>query len=504
MKLVQTLFSLSIMAAAVSCGNAMANDDNAGEEGSYANKPAYTMVDFRNDMSRASDDFFGGSRTLLKFRTMYHNKRTTYRDPDTEQLGLGIEANFQSGWINDAFGFDLSAYTGQKLDLFGIDQNGSSGGMFIREYEKGKGNTYKNYGKIGQAYLKAKWRNPGIEGHGNFKVGRLMVYKGFMGGSNSRLTPLTWEGAVADYNLHGTEFYGAYATGISPKNSSGFDDFTGTYGDVSKVKYVYTYGVKRQPVKGFGFEAAVGEGQNYSRQWMGRANYTFDIVNGYEGYLDAQYYQIKSLDQQKTNDWKSTTHGDWNAYNRPFDLDKKAELMNLNVMLSKGDLSGWVAWQYTKAPRHDRYDNYGDGQFTNKMASNDYSTNYSWIGVPNYVGMFNYDGMKSHQLGVRYHLDRLGYPGWYTSFVHTYGSEANRLAYDRVNKKSVSFDGHAQENMLEVKYKFQSRALKGLDAKVVLINYKSNFQKFGSASKRQNHDDTNEIRFQMNYYFNVF
>ena len=466
MKSVNSLFSMTALALAVSCTGATASDDTPSEKKAFASKPAYTMVDFRSDMKRTANDFFNGGRTWLKFRTMYHNKQIKNSTSDTKQLGLGIEANFQSGWLNDTVGLDLSAYTGQRLDGFGIEQQGTGSGMFIREGSRGIYN-YKGYGKIGQAFVKVKWENPGIDGSGNLRIGRQLLYKGLMGSSNSRLTPLTWNAAVADYNVYGTEIYGAYANGISQKNSSNFEAFSGSYGGNSKIKYIYTYGIKRQPVKGLGFEAALGEGQGYLRQWMGRLNYTFDINRGIEVYADAQYYQSKTLDEENIPNgrYKKTTHKDWDFNNRPFDLDAKAELINLNFMLSKGDLSGWVSWQHTKAPLTNNSKNrsgknflYGNGQYSNSLASNGYSANNAWIGIPNYVGMFTYDGMRSYQLGARYHWDKLGFPGWYTSLVHTYGSGANRLVKE--NGVLKPFDGHEQENMLEIKYRFQSHTLK--------------------------------------------
>lgn len=465
---------------------------------------AYTATDFRNGLEQGMDDFFGDSSVDIKVRSMYHNKDYRETFSDTEQHGIGVEVNFESGWINDWIGFDMSSYSAFAVDGDGnYKESGSSSGMFLREED----GDFKGYNKIGQAYLKARFALEDVDTFGQFRIGRQKIYKGLMSTSTSRLTPLTWEAAQMEVNVAGTEFYGVYATGISQRNNNSSDGFTGYWvGDSfvdeewekNEIDHVFTYGVRRQPSKGIGYEFAVGEGQSYSRTYMARVNNTFDIVGGYEVFVDAQYYQAQSLDEENVCDpdyptcnYPTTENADWNQYNRPFDLDAKAEKTNINLMLSKGDWSGWLSTQYVSAPlttaAYHNGEN-GNGQYDGSMANNDYNTDYSWIGVPNYIGMFDYDGERSYQIGTRYHWDKQGLRGFYSSFSYTTGSGANRLD-TYTGEKS---EGKEWERTFEFKYKFQSEALKGLNARLVQSTYRSNFN-----------PDAEDVRFILDYYISV-
>ncbi|CAM3535753.1 OprD family outer membrane porin [Parendozoicomonas haliclonae] len=387
----------------------------------------------------ASKPFFEGSSIDLKLRNFYIDKdyknktytgskstdcveKTAAGDTpiqcpkDKEAWAQGFMLNMDSGYFGDLIGATISLYGVAKL-VGKEDKYGS--GALKEKKPKIKGNKWEakqeSYGKIGQAYLKAKFGNEDI--NGNIKAGAMMFDTPLLNESDSRTTPSSHEGIYADVNYDDVTAYGVFSNRYSTKTNNKYLKYKNKLGDGFNVGIM---GAKYDADNGLTLEASAGKARNYMTQYYANAAYTLKLAEETSVLLDSYYYQGKDDDEKK------------------YGSRYKSKLWNLVTELSVSHLSAALSYQ---AVIGDEYNYSWSGEGITGLQT--------WNSVMHFD--FNRQNEKSWMGKVSYSFDGLGLPGLSVSALYVNGEFRD------------SGKNHKEwERDTQVRYAFQEAALKGL------------------------------------------
>lgn len=421
------------------------------------------------------DQLINDSTMNIKLRNAFFDQERKHipliadKTVDWHQWAQGVEANLESGYLYDMFGFDASFYGAMKLDS--SVTNGYSALVndeLLRHTSNGKDTGYV---KMGQAYLKAKAGNEDMNAYG--KLGYMMLDTNLLASSTSRMTPSSYKGYYADANFYGLKVYGAYASEMSERTSQDYERFTNYAGE--KIDYVATYGAAYEMDRMY-VKAEQGLSNKYMKQDFLNAGYTFDINDSMSLLIDARYLKAK----------KDGKLWDGSPQNESFTKD--AKLTNLNTALMVNKLTLSLSYTEVSAKAGEMYDY--------KMASNEYGDGAGTFWTSRQISDFNYGGEKVSQLGGKYDFADMGMDmdmeGFYTAATYTHGKLSGKYAAAFGYKKEEELD-------VELGYAFQHEALKGLSVKV-----ENGYHKMYPRDSSVKTTTTNEFRAYVDYTVNVF
>ena len=211
------------------------------------------------------DQFIDDSTLDIKLRNAYFDENNTARNngegTDWHDWAQGVEVNYTSGYAFGMIGFDASLYGSMKLDSSN-EQTGIQGGsdQLLRRGSNGDSN---GFGKLGQAYLKAKFGDDDLNVEA--KAGYMKHDTILVASSGSRLVPSSFRGYGFDSNIYGLGLYGAYADQISHRTSQSYDDFQGkddANGNAVTVDSIYSIGATYN-LAGVDLNAEYARGEDY-------------------------------------------------------------------------------------------------------------------------------------------------------------------------------------------------------------------------------------------------
>ena len=411
--------------------------------------------------------------------------------------GQGFELNFESAWFGNtsaAVGLDASLYGGLKL----VGKDSQYGTTVLKEdrpvFNERKGvylSEQKNYGKLGQAYLKA--RTSFDELHLSGKAGWIPIEKPLLQ-THYRLTPTRFQGAIAEANLGDLDLYGAWANKVSIHNHNKMSELTslkpvkgGKGHELVPIDYMYTLGSSFNHDSGLGSELAYAESESYLKLYYANLNYTFQLNNQASLMVEGQYYKGK----ENGNKWTSggTTYGNF---------DKDANLYNLNAKLTVDSLSLLASYSKVNAKKSGAL-----GEFDYHLAydaGHDYDTlDYA---TSRQISDFNHNGESVWQAGAEYAFDQHGLPGLSMGYTYTAGSNIEATDMPKYTGKYKE-----NEHNVQLKYAFPQKELKGLN--VTLMYARHNGDKELSEMKNQDkigyhYESKTDLRVYVDYALAVF
>ncbi|WP_330926865.1 OprD family outer membrane porin [Candidatus Sororendozoicomonas aggregata] len=406
--------------------------------------------------SAAQANFLEDSSFDIKLRNVVFDYDGVSDDSDFRQWAQGIEANFKSGYIGDVIGFDASYYGALKLDHAGDN---------VYDDLLGGSQGDKSYGKIGQAYLKAKLGDDTLNFYG--QAGLMGLDAGLMASSGSRATPSSFRGFYGEVNIHDVKVFSSYVDQISLRTSTGYDDFTNEAG--KKIDNAYQFGGTYNG-NNISAEVVYLESQDYQQQNLVSLGYKLPINEGMALSFGGIYHEAKENGKL------------WDGA-----FDDKAEHYNLNTTFSVHALDVTLSYAKTNADKAN-----GLGQFQYSFADNEYGSTPSK--VSRQLSDFMYNGESAWQLAAGYRFDRLGAAGLKTTLTYTKGTGIE----DNSSGIRTKVMDNEHETDLEVSYAFQQPELEGLSVKLQ--------HAWHTAQYSSNHEDEKQkdLRFYVDYTVSVF
>ncbi|MGI9276313.1 MAG: OprD family outer membrane porin [Endozoicomonas sp.] len=448
----------------------------------------------------------------LKLRNYYQDRQLKdfsrdYLEPDGTRVkthskqqawGQGTEINFQSAWLGSdtsGIGADFSLYGGLKL----LGENDRYGTTILKEgtpaFHSSKGEYLANqnsYSKVGLAYAK------GFVGDDNYhlqaKAGWIPIEKPLLH-TYYRLTPTTFQGAMAEATLGNLDLYGAWTNRVSLYNHEKMEDFTslrnGSSGRDKKherIDYLYTLGGSFSHDSGLGSDLAYAESESYLKLYHANLNYTF-LLNEYTSLLlEGQFYKGEENGEK------------WKSHSETFGgFDKDANLYNLNARLTYDMLSFMASYSQVEAEKKGTL-----GEFDFHLAyesGRDYDDLGYW--TKRQISSFNHNGEKVWQAGVQYAFDNLGVPGLTVGYTYTQGNDIKAT-----NHPDYSDKYKEREHNIEFGYAFQQRTLKGLSFKVLYAQHQADKElskiKNEDSKKDFEHEGMTDLRVYVDYTLSVF
>ncbi|MGY0217759.1 OprD family outer membrane porin [Endozoicomonadaceae bacterium StTr2] len=424
---------------------------------------------------------FDESQLDLKLRNAYFNndgkhvqKGQTKRR--VRQWGQGIQLDYTSGYMWDVLGFDVSWYSGLKLD----GGKGNTNTDLLYKTDSGK---MQDYSKIGVANIKARFGDDDV--NMLIRGGRLTQDNPIMASSGSRLTPSSFEGGSVEADFYGYDVYYSYLTKQSERNKNGFEKFVSKKKDASGKEMelcdVKILGFKHEFDMGLGFEFAYGEAKDYKKRSSNEVYYVHEFEPGVSLKLDGQYHWMEGNTKKKYD-------LGYASFGKPEDQAKYAKgknyesrLYNLNAELVYQQLTAAVSYTQTK-----------DGFFDYYMHNQDHGTGTFWTSRT--ISDFNHENEKVWQASVAY--DFMQYlPGFKAALTYTHGEDA----YNRPTKKD---DGKEWERDVVLSYDFQQPALKGLAFSYEYSVYRNNNN--GSTQKALEGNSRDDHRVYLDYTVALF
>lgn len=425
--------------------------------------------------------------TLRKVKT--HNKQQAW--------GQGVELNFESAWLgqdNAGIGMDFSLYGGLGL----LGNNERFGTTILQEdtptFDARKGlyvADQDSYTKVGQAYAKGFVGSDGYKISG--RAGWIPIEKPLLN-THYRLTPTTFQGAMAEAELGNLELYGAWTNKLSIHNHDKMEQFTslkpgkdGRDGKFEAIDYIYTIGGSYNHESGLGSDLAYAESESYLKLYHANLNYTLLLNDETSLLLEGQYYK----GEENGSKWKSTdkTYGGF---------DKDANLYNLNARLTVDMLSFTASYSQVEAKKDGAL-----GQFDFHLGY-DSGRDYDGMGykTKRQISGFNHNGESVWQAGVSYAFDNLGMPGLSMGYIYTSGKDI-----EATNHKDYSDKYKEREHNIQLGYAFQQTSLKGLSLTVLYAQHEGDkeLSEINNENKKEfSYEGKTDLRVYVDYTLSVF
>ncbi|QID17922.1 OprD family porin [Nitrogeniibacter mangrovi] len=208
-----------------------------------------------------------GHSLELKTRGIYFDRDYENDAKDRSQSALGLQLNYESPYFRDFIGIGLSGYSVTKL--------GASGHLTsdILSVDK-DGDVHDSFGKIGQAFVKLKFKDVV-----SAKLGRQVHKSLLLSSSGSRAIPNTFSGGTIDIKpMKGLKVYGAMYNEWSPRSDAHFHEFKTDRSDEGDIDYIGLIGVSYDAGP-FSVDLEYLKSDNFLRKTGLVASYTFDLAN---------------------------------------------------------------------------------------------------------------------------------------------------------------------------------------------------------------------------------
>ena len=371
------------------------------------------------------DAMTSDSRIDLGLRNFYFNRdfrqhrtdsASNHKPSLSETWAQSARIDLRSGYFADIIGLDASWYG--ALKLVGDDEKYGSGVLRDRSATVKNGHLVarqESYNKLGQAYLKARFSSEDLNTH--LKAGRLFIDTPLLNDSDSKATPSSTQGVLAELNYDNFGLYGIYSDRASGNTESGFKKYENSHGDSWDI---HILGASANFDNGIGINFATGRAKEYLKQNYFNASYTANINDTSSLLLDG-YYQTAKDDGRKYNDTLDST------------------LWNTAARLTRDTLSFTLSYQKVDG---DTFDYSWGGSDSSGLAT--------WNSVQ-YLD-FNQKDEKSWQGRIDYSFANLGMPGLSVMTRYIKGDYK-----DGNNNKADEW-----ERDTDIKYAFQQGSLAGL------------------------------------------
>lgn len=233
-----------------------------------------------------ANPFFSDSSLDLSFRNYWKYLKEDGANPKTVHAawGQGVTLDYQSGYLADIIGVDLSWYNAIKL---GASDYFNSRGIL---YSNGSGNHKHNatgYSKIGQRYIKLKLEGEHLRFNG--KAGWQMLRDYGVVTTSRRLSPTTYLGWSGDLALDNVSLRAAWLTRSLRRDSP--DKTTFQTNDGRNIDHLYSASLlyRGEALKvQYGF----GESDGYLRRQL----LLLDMALSPQLSAGAQIYATEALD----------------------------------------------------------------------------------------------------------------------------------------------------------------------------------------------------------------
>lgn len=180
-------------------------------------------------ISVAADE--DGHKLELKLRGVHFDREFETSSKDRTQTALGLQLNYDSPYFGDIIGFGVSGYSVTKLDASGL---ATTDVLSVDNH----GDLHESFGKIGQAFVKLKYRDKA-----QLKLGRQLYDSMLLISSTSRAIPNTYSGASGQLTpVAGLKLYGAMFDEWSRRADSSFEKFATDRSDEGDIDYVGVVG----------------------------------------------------------------------------------------------------------------------------------------------------------------------------------------------------------------------------------------------------------------------
>ncbi|MGY0216994.1 OprD family outer membrane porin [Endozoicomonadaceae bacterium StTr2] len=467
------------------------------------------------DDSRPGDDFFEEQMAAfadahdldarIRLVEFERSNKKYLKSPNTPKTkkpkegadALGVQINFQSGWLADTFGFDASVFTVGDLH----SPHKKTRDLLI-ETESGH---RTGFSKLAQAYVKA--RIPSEDKNKPllmFKGGRERIYTGLIAGSGSRAIPSSWRGVDIKGSYEGFSYGLAWVDQISLRNSSNFEKLksfkkkgskegtnlgfskNGTFDkhDAETIDSVWGAELGYE-IMGLSLKYRDSHAKDFLDTYNLDASYKFTVTPEIDLTLNGKYYKEKENGKL----WIGSVWGD-PAFN------KSADIKHFNIAADIGDLMLMVGYTTTTASYKDSAGNKRMGTYYYDFGMN----THGGFDIPTsmLIGDFFYDNEKAWVMGAGYNFNKL-IPGLSVEVYHTRGDNFKDGKHSEKLKEN--------ETDLDLTYKFQSEMLAGL-------SFRFRYGMYRPSGRQANADNTglggdfsngkNEHRIYLDYRLKVF
>lgn len=174
-----------------------------------------------------------GHQLELKARAIHFDR--TFETPanDRSQSGLGLQLNYESPYFGDMIGVGLSGYSVSELGASGRVTND------VLKTD-GAGGFDGSFGKIGQAFVKIKYKDM-VQA----KLGRQLHNSMLLTSSSSRAVPNTYSGASGQLTpMKGLTIYGAVYDRWSSRTNDNFEGFGTDRSTLGAIKNISLLGTE--------------------------------------------------------------------------------------------------------------------------------------------------------------------------------------------------------------------------------------------------------------------
>ncbi|UYM17592.1 OprD family porin [Endozoicomonas euniceicola] len=352
---------------------------------------------------------------------------------------LGLNANLKSGWYEDWFGMDVSAFS--NIDLMGGHGYGQSETLYY-DVDKGK---ERSSSRLGRARFRMKF---GDEKMGAFfKAGITDIHAGTIG-TSSGANGHAYRGAEAKGHFENLSLTYGYADRFMNDWNDELLEMTNSWhqnntenkaGHGEVVKYIHSLGGRYEGENGW-MELAAGEGKGYRKNAHFAGSYGFGLSDDTRLTLTT-YYQTAEYQDDKA------------GKHMIVDARGKAEqeyTWSSSAVLTHGGWSFVGGYGQTHAP--------DSGEYQLRLTAWGNSDHRNFIQTASTLDDFLWDGQKVARAGMSYNFDEQGIPGL------TLGVNAF-YAWDAYNNRGTSTenrDGKMEALDFQIMYSFQSEPLKGL------------------------------------------
>jgi hypothetical protein len=236
--------------------------------------------------------FFDDMVFLVKPR-LYYFQRDIEGDHTSEALAIGGAFSVESGWLNDLLRVNLTGYTSQKLH--GPEDRDGTGLLALGQ---------KGYSVLGEAFVELKARRSSIF------AGRVPSQLPFINGSDSRMTPNTFEGiGFRTVEIQNLQLGVGHFTKIKPRTSTNFIPMSEWSGVEGVERGVSAIGLRYNFTEDFYIGCINQYGWDMFNTLYLESDHLFTIADDLSLQIGAQFIDQRSVDQELLGSFSTQSTG---------------------------------------------------------------------------------------------------------------------------------------------------------------------------------------------------
>ncbi|WP_461537114.1 OprD family outer membrane porin [Spongorhabdus nitratireducens] len=389
--------------------------------------PVCSQATTGHDFNPPSSVFWDQSNINLKFRTDYRTRVDSHKPKQfrNRDFGSALWLQYESGWLNDHFGFDATAYYAKPYTT-----SANAYGSFWSDKDRHGGDAY-DISKIGVANIKL---HCGDDDTGLLaRFGRMTSDTQLVTSHTSRMTESSFQGGYLEGYSGNLKLYGQRFDRTSARWSSSMDRIRANQksGKPDYIDYILNLGGQYQFDQGITLGYEWAEGKNYMKKTFTTAAWKIPVNPELDITLDIRH-------------WKQSALGGSSSVYR--DPNHESRATNYNLIVNTGSLEAWLACTRIRK-----------GEFEMSWGPDDHEEGWKPM-TKGFWQYFNQDNINVWTGGAVYNLQDYGLPGLTTVVLYTHADNYKKSASQRDNP---ALDVHWERDIWFA-YDFQSPSLKGL------------------------------------------